>query len=365
MTTTLNVLEFIDQELGFKLFPVQRFVLKLFYGIPLDNTCCDLRIRCNGWQKAASQLTEVEYLEWLYDQGSCNVNVLTQSEGFQELVLCKGRRGGATQMGAMVMGYETYRLIKLENPQAHYGFPRPTTIQLICVSTDKEAAGYIYQQNSEITKYSPMLEAYRANCTQSYTRYQTPADIEGSGRFSDDPTARATIKVTFRSSIAKGLRGAGNSFIFMDEAAHFPDNGQSCAKEVYMALMPSLSAFTSKDPNDARIPVGPVESKIMIASSPLDREGFFFDAFLKGFGSPNNGRLSLQIPTWDMNPTIPMEEFQRYYERNPETFNREFGAKFGKLSIEPPPMLKILGPDGIEVRKNPMGGWIVVTGHIS
>ena len=72
-----------------------------------------------------------------------------------------------------------------------------------------------------------------ANNTMSYARFQTPMDIERHGSYSAN-SAKATLKVTFRSCVAKGLRGA-NICVILDEVAHFTDKGQSGAEAVYNA----------------------------------------------------------------------------------------------------------------------------------
>ena len=210
----------------------------------------------------------------------------------------------------------------------------------------------------------------------TYTRFQTPYDIEECGRFADDNPSRATIKVTFRSSIAKGLRGSGNIFVVMDEAAHFTDNGQSCAREVYEALVPSLQGFSPKDPKNPQVVMGPVESRIMMMSSPIERSGFFYETFNKGMINPDNGRLCLQIPTWDLNPTVPQSCFQDAYDRSPLIFYSEYGAEWHDprechftvdgLTVEKDNVVfSVKGPDGIIVQKLPKGGWCVTTGNVA
>ncbi|HIB01887.1 MAG TPA: hypothetical protein EYO31_08520, partial [Phycisphaerales bacterium] len=169
-----------------------------------------------------------------------------------------------------------------------------------------------------------------ANNTQSYARFQTPFDIGNYGSYRDDPTAKATIKVTFRSCVAKGLRGAGNLVVILDEVAHFTDAGQSSAENVYNAVTPSTSAFSPKDPLDSRVPIGPVEGRIISISSPLGRQGQFYKLFqlaMKG-GKAAEGMLAIQAPTWEVNPTVPASEFEKHYLKDANVFFTEYGGEF-------------------------------------
>ena len=88
------------------------------------------------------------------------------------------------------------------------------------------------------------------------------------GRYRDDPKrAEASLEITFKSCVAKGLRGQGNIVIILDELAHFTDgSGQSSADSVYKAITPSISAFTPKDPHDSTTAIGPGEGRIISIS---------------------------------------------------------------------------------------------------
>jgi len=136
--------------------------------------------------------------------------------------------------------------------------------------------------------------------------------------------------VSFASCIAKGLRGAGNIVVILDEVAHFTDEGHSSAENVYNAVTPSTSTFSPKDPNDNRIPIGPVEGRIISISSPLGRQGQFYKLFQIGMagGIAAENILCIQAPTWEVNPTIPASEFEKHYSKDATNFFTEYGAAF-------------------------------------
>ncbi len=375
-----DIITFIESSWGLNvtLFPVQRVILKAHYGIPLDDNPYGLdltkpvpldhpdyndiailpededeeqlpevtdsgeefedevgyykwRVKVTDWRREnARYMTEADYLRFLYSQGRSNIKEVIAGEERRELVLSIGRRSGKTFICACVMAYEVYKLILKDNPQSYYGIPKTNVIQLISVATDKDQAGLLYNEASGHFSNCAFYKPYTANNTMSYAKFQSPEDIRRFGRYSDDPTAKATIKVSFKSCVAKGLRGAGNIVIILDELAHFNDVGQSDALTIYRAVKPSLAAFSPKDPRNRRRVIGRVEGRILSISSPLGKQGFFYRKFRQGFagGLESQNMLCIQAPTWEVNPTVEATFLAEEYATDPDSFFTEFGADF-------------------------------------
>ncbi len=326
-----DIITFIESDWGLqmRLFPVQKVILKAHYGLPLEDKVPTINL--SDWRRESFiKMTEKEYLQYLYDNGRCNIATVEPGKERREMILSIGRRSGKTTISACIAAYETYKLISKGDPQAYYGLPHSNNIQIISVATDKDQAGLLYQEVSGHYRNCSFFSPYTANNTQSYARFQTPKDIERTGSYIDDPTAKATLKITFRSCVAKGLRGAGNLVVILDEVAHFTDKGQSGAEAVYNAVTPSTSAFSQKDENDSRIPIGPVEGRIISISSPLGRQGQFYKLFsiaMQG-GRASENMLAIQAPTWEVNPTVPASEFEKHYIKDATVFFTEYGGEF-------------------------------------
>ena len=361
-TEVVNIIDFVEASWGLslKLYPVQKIILKAHYGLQLDDNIHDFdlskkipsdhlfykefailsgpgkgfykhRVPVSTWRRDQIEyISETDYLKRLYAEGRSNIKYVTPREERREMILSIGRRSGKTLLAGCISAYETYKLLCKHDPQRYYGLPSSNVIQLISVATDKDQAGLLYNEVSGHFKNCAFFEPYTANNTQSYARFQTPMDIERYGAYRDNPNANATIKITFRSCVAKGLRGAGNVVVILDEVAHFTDKGQSGAESVYNAVVPSTSAYSPKDLLDKSQPIGPVEGRIILISSPLGRQGLFYkmaQISLRG-GTASENMLFIQAPTWEVNPTIPANEFEKHYLKDPGVFFTEYGGEF-------------------------------------
>jgi hypothetical protein len=343
--------------LGLKLFPVQRIIIKAHYGMALDDNehCFPLdkpvpkshplfdsdfvdergyyrwRIVVTDFRRENVQyMTEAGYLRYLHDEGRCNIREVVPGQQRREMVLSVGRRSGKTLITSCIVAYETYKLLLKGNPQKYYGSSQSNVIQLISVATDRDQAGLLYREASGHFTKCDFFRPYAANATQSFATFQTPFDIERYGSYKDNQKARYSINVTFRSCVAKGLRGGANLLVALDEVAHFGEKGQASADEVYQAVEPSTRTFSPKDPHNPTFPIGENEGRIIMISSPLGRQGLFFKQFQLGFGNNKaaDNLLCIQAPTWEVNPTVPAETFVASYLKDPNVFFTEFGAVF-------------------------------------
>ena len=337
-----NILDYIESNwgLGMSLFPVQRFIVKLYYFLPLDAVNKTIRVTDMFNSRVLYEFTEVEYLAYLFSEGRCSIG--QQDHERRELILAIGRRAGKSTLAGIFASYEVYRLLNLQHPQGFYGLPPGNRIQIISIGTDKDQAGILF---NEVTSHLSRCEYFKpfiANNTQSYIQFRTPHDIDRyggtirheNGKFTSF-NGKATIRVTFKSCIAKGLRGFGNIVVILDEMAHFQAEGQSSAKDIYDAITPSTAAFSPKGEDGMPVALSDgttaqVESRIICISSPLNKAGKFYDLYHQAMagGEGSKNMLAIQAPTWEVNPTVQTDYYRQKYHADPTTFMTEHGAQF-------------------------------------
>jgi hypothetical protein len=337
-----NILEYIESEWGLNmtLYPAQRFIVKLYYYLELDDTLPEqdyLRIKVRDVLTGNTRytFTEKQYLEYLFNEGRCNIG--SQDRERRELILAIGRRAGKTSLSAVFASYEVYRLLNLYNPQAYYGLPDGNRIQIISVATDRDQASVLFNEVASHLAKCDYFRPFQANNTQSQVNFRTPHDIEKygavyreNGRFTSF-SGKASVRLTFKGATGKGLRGHGNIVIILDEFAHFIDSkGTASAADVYKAVTPSAAAFSPKDPSNPLVPVGSKESRIICISSPLGKSGRFFELFDQAMhgGKGSDNMLAIQAPTWEINPTVPLQDLQQAYYADATAFSVEYGAHF-------------------------------------
>jgi hypothetical protein len=336
----MDVIEFVEspaglgftEELsGVSLFPVQRFILKAFYNHPLEKDEKTIKIP-KSWRHAQSQdeddyhlFTEQEYMEYLYNNGRCNIKELDGDR--HELVLPIGRRSGKSFISGIIAAFETYKLLRKGNPQKYYGLPEGDRIQISSVATATEQAGILYKEAKRHFNNCDFYDQYLAKNTMSYVQFQTPRDIQETGRAEEG--GDQSVRVTFYSSVSSGIRGSANIVVIMDEVAFFNREGESSAEAVYEAVEPSVATFSPK-PDNPDDPIPDSEGRIIMISSPYSKDGLFYRKYRdsKGSGAGADDILMVQAPTWEVNPTISADTFAKSYDKDPRVFQTEFGAQF-------------------------------------
>jgi hypothetical protein len=322
----LSVIDFIDR---FKLFPhglypVQRFIVKMYYNVPLDDVEKTIQVKNMFGDKVLHEFTEVEYLKYLYDSGRCNIREQDGKER-RELVLVLGRRSGKSALSAVFAAYELYKLLRRGCPQNYYGMMPGSEIRVLCIANDKEQASIVFDDMRGHIEEVDYFKSSLANMTQTFMRFRTDNDRKKFGE-----TGKSTVAASFKSSIAKGLRGRGVICCILDEIAFFVDDGKSSAERVYKAIMPSLGQFSPRDKKNRLKPIGPTEGRMILISSPDAKEGFFYRmcqlAMSKSKGSTD--MLMIQAPTWEVNPTLDRSYYEKEYFKDPKSFMTEHGAEF-------------------------------------
>jgi len=117
---------------------------------------------------------------------------------------------------------------------------------------------------------------------------------------------------------ARASRGKAVVALIQDELAFsIEGDANRGAEAMYTALAPSIAQFGK-------------HGKIIELSSPYLTSGVFFDHFKQAQSGEFPGMQALQIPTWEINPSLPFDcDFlTSARKKDEETFYVEFGAQF-------------------------------------
>ncbi len=352
-----NIIEFAEAEWGLglgstsgvpPLFPVQKFIFKCYYNIPLsDGDERNIVVNDRFNEKVRYTFNETEYLHFLFNEGRINVKEITGNSADQRenLQLVIGRRGLKTSSIAVLICYETYKLLKRYSPQEYYKIMPDDEIWFSCLATDKEVASELFRRICGHLERSNYFKKFRNQATQSSMRLSTQRDLE---KYNHD---RPTIRVSASACSARGTRSHNNIVVVMDEMAHFFEGNSSSASDksdtaVYESATPSVAKFTS--------PEGNPHGKVIAISSPNDRSGKFFEINQRSMESTCTDWLMIQAPSWEVDYTLSPKYLRNKFIENPVTYMTEFGAEFSdRVSawIENEMMLRLNIIPGLKKKK--------------
>lgn len=316
--------------------PVQKFILKVFYGIPLDTTPVselekefeekkknplyaprmhiklDRRIRVTDMfnDKVLFYFNEKDYLEYLFQEGRCNIREVVPGKAFQEFALVAGRRGGKSATSSIISAYEEYKLLKRGHPQAYYGLKENSEIFITCVATSIDQSKLLFNDITSNLNTCTYFKRYKNDPTLEKMEIRTPYHLEKYGM-----SARPNLILRAAPCSAKGLRGPANIVVILDEVAHFTDSSQNKSDSaVYEAVVPSLASFGE-------------DGKLILISSPLAKQGKLYEGY-KNAMEGAEGILTMVLPSWELNPELKATFLRREWHKNPTVYECEYGGQF-------------------------------------
>lgn len=305
-----DVVTFVEAPWGLniKLLPVQKFILRCYYGMPLDDTEKTIEVPDMTNERILYTFTERDFLKWLHAEGRSNVDD-TEGKIFQELVLAIGRRGTKSTLASCISNYELYKLVKRSDPSKFYGFPPYTQIVVLNVAPTDDQSGQVFDMTQSMAMRCPYVKDRSLHQTMTYFDIQTDADIKLHGK------PKASLMSVAGGCSSNSLRGRNAIVVIMDEMAHFIDNnGRFSGSEVYKALTPSVSSFRR-------------DGKIICISSPYAKYGSFYDRYVQS-AYEQDITLMFRMYSAMVNPTIPPEILRAARRRDRVGFLCEYGGEF-------------------------------------
>jgi phage terminase large subunit-like protein len=311
--------------LGINLTPVQGFMIKALYGLPMDAERPYIEVPdVLNSRRLYAPMTEVEFAKWSYEEGRCNIDFSDPNNwgrDFYNFVMALGRRSGKSTLCSCVVDYEFYRLFKCGNPHKLYDVPPGQEIAVIGTAPTDGQAQIVFNMAKTFAQNSPIMRDRVAHPTQTYFELQTDADIKqfGKGR-------EGSMQFITGGSSSNSIRGHNAIVVLIDEMAFFNETGNRFSiDEVYGALTPSIAKFTNPD-------TGHMDGKIICLSSPYAHFGKFYDLYRDSFSDESSkfGKtVSFRYYTALVNPGNASEEYLREEKRKDRSkFKREFEAEF-------------------------------------
>lgn len=353
--TEKNIIEFAEAPWGLglgtvpgmpPLFPVQKFIFKCYYNIPLDSENRNIIIKDKYSEKVRYTFSEMEYLNFLWNEGRINVKEIDGNPELtrSNLVLVIGRRGLKTSSIAVLVAYETYKLLKKISPQEYYNIMPDDEIRVSCIATNQEQASELFRRIGGHLERSEYFKKYREKPTQTYMKLSTQRDIEQYGH-----GQRSSIRIVSSPCSGRGLRSHNNIIAVLDEMGHFFESetaGDKSDRAIYEAVTPSVARFNS--------PEGELHGKVISISSPNDRSGKFFELYQRSMEADCEDLLMVQAPSWEVDYTLSSKYLRSKYVENPISYMCEFGAQFSdRVSawIDNEQILRMNVIPGLKVKK--------------
>ena len=251
-------------QFGGESWAAWRALLAGFYGLPLDDEGLGLFRRITALPEPVHVL--------LY-----------------ELWLAVGRRGGKSQIAALVAVYES----AFKDYTDHLSPGEVATVMVL--AQDRKQSRTVMRYVSGLLHSNPMLERLILREQQE----------------SIELTNRTIIEV--QTASFRSVRGYSVACVIADEIAFWrSDESANPDTEIINALRPAMATLNGK---------------LIALSSPYAKRGALWDTYHRHYGKPGS-ILVAQAPTLTMNPTLPGRVVNEAMERDPATARAEYLAEF-------------------------------------
>jgi len=211
------------------------------------------------------------------------------SDAFAELWLAIGRRGGKSQVAALIAVYEA--LFKDHRAKLSPG----EVATVMCIAADRKQARSVMRYVSGLVASNAMLARSKISETTEAIEFDNRAVIE-------------VHTASFRS-----VRGYTLGAVIADEIAFWFSEGANPDKDIITALRPALATLGGK---------------LVALSSPYAKRGILWDTHKRHFAGDSTRVLVAQAPSLTMNPTLNPEIVADAMREDPEAARAEYLAEF-------------------------------------
>jgi hypothetical protein len=286
-----SILEYVEGPTGLNwtLYPVQRFILKLYYGLELDNTQRTIIV--------PDMFNEQEYLRFLFEEGRCSISDQS-SIPRRGMILSVGRRTGKNMLAGFIATYTIIELLQMMNPHPVFGLTPRQTLYVMCFSMSTDLRDALASELHTNVDHCQALRSAVTSSSLANITFETYAGRQAG-------LTQGNLRLRSYSNIAR-TRGFSAVQLVVNELAHMTHEA-----DVYASLMPTVTT----------------PGRYIILSTPREASGAFYSAFTWGMQNHNqDSPLALQIPTWEIQPNVGDGYLRAQYELDPHRFLVEFGA---------------------------------------
>lgn len=325
----LNIIEFAEspQGLDMTLYPMQKFIFKVFYRLPLSEDINENKIviRDDFNDKILAELTERQTIDYLYTKRMINVtweDVYVNQIPLNDIQFYIGRRGTKTKMFVIVSAFSLYELLFKDDPHRLFN-NKPVTdeISITLVSNKLSGANRMYRELTGALRKSKFFQPFIAGDSKDGFWLKTKAFIklENAGLTKNLGNIRVSA-----SAANYGVRGDANIMGGLDEYAHYMDSENNDNKDkpldvaMYEALAPSTFEFNGTD--------GKSYGKMFILSSPNGKRGNAYKKYEESFTTKST--LMLNMPSFYVNIHLGTKQLKDMYNESSASYEQEILGKF-------------------------------------
>jgi hypothetical protein len=316
----LNVLEFSEIELGIKLYPLQKTLLKIIFGVPLDYQPQTIDVWDDLHEYKLYTLSEPDYLKMCLEECRCNYGDWRSlpANGFNEAHLFQGRRGGKSTLLMVASAYKLYHTLQLGDPQRFFNLIPGAQIDLTLVGMDDNSIQRMHQNLYDLVNYQRVtregtwnggfFSPYMASFNPGRSiKFFTEADRRGKNLY-------ASINVGAIPATSNSSRGVSSIGLFLDEFAHYKKAG-----DLYDAAVPSTMNYHNASGN---------YSLVMSAASPWYTNGKMFQLHELAFKELQSSVFTHNETTATLCPGASYMNFRQQKAKGNKFFEVEFCGKF-------------------------------------
>ena len=300
---------------GWKLWPVQRMIVKVLSGIELDNKVRDIPIYDYKLETKQYEFTEAEFADFAHEEGRLSFNSQSQPDPKgKRWCMCLGRRSFKSALGAAVQGLGFLRFARISDPFEHYGLRPGTKVMGALFSASLEQADIPFSDVKNDFMRVKMFDAYNPRMKIRSISFKHPSELQKYGK-----KAGITYRIQPKAANSKlGLGFACYVLVFDEIGNWITESGSMSPEETIKQVSPTASSF------------GTDAFWMAMSNATRSMETYWRELCDQAMAEPGEPYHVFRFPSWWVNLN-PMYVHERViaYKADPNDFAVQYGSEFG------------------------------------